>query len=163
MVKNNLKEDTPAAKTAKSIQNNASNIQDMIETIQNSIIDVINQVAKAQSQYARLISNFQIEYLEPTNKVIQNVGDFQRSFLENNWNNSEHRSASYAEQIRNHVNTLAENFVQTFNIWNQLAINSIDISKEYVKMYTQAMTSMKTYNRDLINSWNSSLIRSYTR
>jgi hypothetical protein len=122
----------------------------MIETIQNSIIDVTNQVAKAQSQYAQLISNFQIEYLEATNKVIQNVGDFQRSFLENNWNNSEHRSASYAEQIRNHVNTLAENFVQTFNIWNQLAINSIDISKEYVKMYTQAMTLMKTYTDQLL-------------
>ena len=122
----------------------------MIETIQNSIIDVTNQVAKAQSQYAQLISNFQIEYLEATNKVIQNVGDFQRSFLENNWNNSEHRSASYAEHIRNHVNTLAENFVQTFNIWNQLAINSIDISKEYVKMYTQAMTLMKTYTDQLL-------------
>ena len=58
MVKNKLKKETPAAKTAKSIQNNASNIQDMIETTQKSIIDVTNQIAKAQSQYAQSISNF---------------------------------------------------------------------------------------------------------
>jgi len=163
MVKNKPKKETPATKTPKSIQNSTSNIQDMIETIQNSIIDVTNQVAKAQSQYTQSLSNFQVEYLEATNKVIQNVSDFQSSFLENNWNNSDHRSASYVEQIRNQVNTLAENFVQTFNIWNQIAVNSIDISKEYIKMCTQAMTSMKTYNRDLINSWNSSLIPSYTK
>jgi non-homologous end joining protein Ku len=52
MVKNKLKKETPAAKTAKSSQNSTSNIQDMIETTQKSIIDVTNQVAKAQSQYA---------------------------------------------------------------------------------------------------------------
>jgi hypothetical protein len=43
----------------------------MIETTQTSIIDVTNQVAKAQSQYAQSISNFQVEYLETTNNVIQ--------------------------------------------------------------------------------------------
>jgi hypothetical protein len=73
------------------------------------------------------------------------------------------RSASYAEQFRNQVNTLTENFVKTFNIWNQIAINSIAISEEYIKMCTQAMTSMETYNRDLINSWNSFHIPSYTK
>jgi len=163
MVKNKPKKETPATKTPKSIQNSTSNIQDMIETIQNSIIDVTNQVAKAQSQYAQSISNFQVEYLEATNKVIRNVSDFQRSFLENNWNNSDHRSASYVEQIRNQVNTLAENFVKTFNIWNQIAINLIDVSKENIKVCTQAMTSIQTYNRDLMNSWNSCPIRSYTK
>jgi hypothetical protein len=60
----------------------------MIETTQKSIIDVTNQIAKAQSQYAQSILNFQVEYLEATNKVIQNVSDFQSTFLENNWNNS---------------------------------------------------------------------------
>jgi len=163
MVKNKPKKETSDAKTARSIQNNASNIQDMIETIQNSIIDVTNQVAKAQPQYAQSISNFQVEYLEATKKVIQNVSDFQSTFLENNWNNFDNRSASYAEQIRSQVNTLAENFVKTCDIWNQIAINSIDISKENIKMYIQAMTSMETYNKNLINTWNSFLIPSYTK
>jgi chloramphenicol O-acetyltransferase len=104
----------------------ASNIQDMIETIQNSIIDITNQVAKTQPQYAQSISNFQVEYLEATKKVIQNVSDFQSTLLENNWNNFDNRTASYAEQIRSKVNTLAENFVKACDIWNQIAINSID-------------------------------------
>jgi chloramphenicol O-acetyltransferase len=88
----------------------------MIETIQNSIIDITNQVAKTQPQYAQSISNFQVEYLEATKKVIQNVSDFQSTFLENNWNNFDNRTASYAEQIRSKVNTLAENFVKACDI-----------------------------------------------
>jgi len=134
----------------------------MIETIQNSIIDITNQVAKTQPQYAQSISNFQVEYLEATKKVIQNVSDFQSTFLENNWNNFDNRTASYAEQIRSKVNTLAENFVKACAIRNQIAINSIDISRENIKMYIQAMTSMETYNKNLINTWNSFLIPSYT-
>jgi len=134
----------------------------MIETIQNSIIDITNQVAKTQPQYAQSISNFQVEYLEATKKVIQNVSDFQSTFLENNWNNFDNRTASYAEQIRSKVNTLAENFVKACDIRNQIAINSIDISRENIKMYIQAMTSMETYNKNLINTWNSFLIPSYT-
>jgi chloramphenicol O-acetyltransferase len=98
----------------------------MIETIQNSIIDITNQVAKTQPQYAQSISNFQVEYLEATKKVIQNVSDFQSTLLENNWNNFDNRTASYAEQIRSKVNTLAENFVKACDIRNQIAINSID-------------------------------------
>jgi len=135
----------------------------MIETIQNSIIDVTNQVVKAQPQYAQSISNFQVEYLEATKKVIQNVSDFQSTFVENNWNNFDNRTASYAEQIRSQVNTLAENFVKTCDIWNQIAINSIDISRENIKMYILAMTSMETYNKNLINTWNSFLIPSNTK
>jgi chloramphenicol O-acetyltransferase len=134
----------------------------MIETIQNSIIDITNQVAKTQPQYAQSISNFQVEYLEATKKVIQNVSDFQSTLLENNWNNFDNRTASYAEQIRSKVNTLAENFVKACDIRNQIAINSIDISRENIKMYIQAMTSMETYNKNLINTWNSFLIPSYT-
>ena len=163
MVKNKPKKETSGTKTARSIQNNASNIQDMIETIQNSIIDVTNQVAKTQLQHAQSISNFQVEYLEATKKVIQNVSDFQSTFLENNWNNFDNRTASYAEQIRSQVNTLAENFVKTCDIWNQIAINSIDISRENIKMYILAMTSKETYNKNLINTWNSSLIPSNTK
>ena len=112
-----------------------------------------------------MLNQFQIfksNILKQQNKVIQNVSDFQSTFLENNWNNS-NESASYAEQFRNQVNTLAENFVKSFNIWNQIAINSIAISEEYIKMCTQAMTSMETYNRDLIYSWNSFHIPSYTK
>jgi chloramphenicol O-acetyltransferase len=144
--------ETLSTKTASSIQNNASNIQDVIETIQNSIIDVTNQVAKVQPLYAQSISNFQVEYLEATKKVLQNLSEFQSTFLQNNWNNFDNRSASYAEQIRNQVNTVAENFVKTCHIWNQITINSIDISRENIKMYVEAMTSMEKYNRNLINS-----------
>lgn len=56
---------------------------------------------------------------------------------------------------------LTENIIKTFDIWNQITLDSIDISKENIKIYTEATTSMDIHNRDLISSWNSFLIPSY--
>jgi hypothetical protein len=47
---------------------------------------------------------------------------------------------------------LTENIIKTFDIWNQITLDSIDISKENIQIYTEAMTSMDTHNRDLIGS-----------
>ena len=63
----------------------------------------------------------------------------------------------------NQVTMLTENIIKTFDIWNQITLDSIDISKENIKIYTEAMTSMDIYNRDLIISWNSFLIPSYCK
>jgi len=63
-------------------------------------------------------------------------------------------SQPYTEQIKNQVNIFTENFVRACEIWNQIALNSIDISKENIKMCTQALTSMESYHRNLITSWN---------
>jgi hypothetical protein len=49
--------------------------------------------------------------------------------------------------------------MKTCEIWNQITLNSIDIAKRNIKMYTQAITSMGTHNRALISSWNSFLLR----
>lgn len=148
-------------KTSRTLHNKASNIQSVIEIIQNSIIDITNEIAKVQPRYAQSVSNFQAEYLEAIKKGIQSLTNFQGTFIEYSWINFYNRSAFYSEQIRNQVNTLAENFIKTCDIWNQITLNSIDISKENIKMYTQAITSMETDNRALISSWNSILIPSY--
>lgn len=104
---------------------------------------------------------FKLNIFEGIKKGIQSLTNFQGTFIEYSWINFDNRSAFYSEQIRNQVKTLAENFIKTCDIWNQITLNSIDISKENIKMYTQAITSMETHNRALISSWNSILIPSY--
>jgi chloramphenicol O-acetyltransferase len=149
--------------TSSTMHNKASKVKSVIETIQNSIIDITNEIAKVQPRYAQSVSNFQAEYLEAIKKGIQSLTNFQGTFIEYSWINFDNRSAFYSEQIRNQVNTLAENFIKTCDIWNQITLNSIDISKENIKMYTQTITSMETHNRALISSWNSFLIPSYCK
>lgn len=90
------------------------------------------------------LSNLQVEYFEAAKNVIQNVSNLQSTFLENNWNNFDNRSAIYTEQIKKQVDIFTENFIRACEIWNQIALNSIDISKENIKMYTQALTSMES-------------------
>jgi len=162
MVKNKSRNQTSVTNASKTIYN-ISYLQDVIETIQNRVIDITNEIAKVQPQYAQSLSNLQVEYFEATKNVIQNASNLQSTFLENNWNNFDNRSAIYAEQIKNQVNIFAENFVRACEIWNQIALNSIDISKENIKMYTQALTSMESYHRNLITSWNSLLIPTFSK
>lgn len=119
---------------------------------------------RSQKFNPNMLNHFRISKLNTlklTKNVIQNVSNLQSTFLENNWNNFDNRSAIYTEQIKNQVNIFTENFVRACEIWNQIALNSIDISKENIKMYTQALTSMESYHRNLITSWNSLLIPTF--
>ncbi len=150
-------------KTPKTISNDASNNQSIIETIQKSLFDITNEIAKVQPRYAQSVSNFQAEYLEATKMVIQTFTNFQSTLIKFNWINFDNRSTLYTDQIKNQVTMLTENIIKTFDIWNQITIDSIDIAKENVKLYTEAMTSMDIHNRDLISSWNSFLIPSYCK
>nr|CAF28736.1 hypothetical protein [uncultured crenarchaeote] len=150
-------------KTLKTISNDASNNQSIIETIQKSLFDITNEIAKVQPRYAQSVSNFQAEYLEATKMVIQTFTNFQSTLIKFNWINFDNRSTLYTDQIKNQVTMLTENIIKTFDIWNQITIDSIDIAKENVKLYTEAMTSMDIRNRDLISSWNSFLIPSYCK
>ena len=84
--------------------------------------------------------------------VIQTFTNFQSTLLKFSWINYDNRSTLYTYQIRNQFTMLTENIIKTFDIWNQITLDSIDISKENIQIYTEAMTSMDTHNRDLIGS-----------
>lgn len=148
-------------KTSRIINNDTSNIQGIIETIQNSLFDITNEIAKVQPRYAQSVSNFQAECLEATRMIIQTFANFQSTFIKLSWNSFDSGFFFYADQIKNQVIMLTENIVKTCDIWNQITLDSIDISKENIKIYTEAMTSMDIHNRDLISSWNSYLIPTY--
>lgn len=148
-------------KIPKTINKNTSNIQGIIETMQNSLFDITNEIAKAQPRYAQSLSNYQAEYLDATKLVIQTLSNFQSSLVKFSWMNYDNRSSFYFDQIKNQVTTLTENFIKTFDFWNQITLDSIDASKENIKIYTEAMSSIDTHNRDLNSSWNSFLIPSY--
>jgi hypothetical protein len=150
-------------KTARIIHNDGSNIQDIIDIMQKSLFDITNEIAKVQPRYAQSFSNFQAEYIEATKMVIQNLSNFQSALIKSSWINFDNRSALYTDQIKNQVATLTENIIKTFDIWNQITLDSINISKENIKIYTEAMTSMDIHNRDLISSWDSFLIPSYSK
>ncbi|MGE5684950.1 MAG: hypothetical protein ACM3ZS_07385 [Nitrososphaerota archaeon] len=151
------------SKTPRTISNDTSNIQGIIETMQNSLFDITNEIAKVQPRYAQSVSNYQAECLEATKMVIQTFTNFQSTLLKFSWINYDNRSTLYTYQIRNQFTMLTENIIKTFDIWNQITLNSIDISKENIKIYTEAMTSMDIRNRDLFSSWNSFLIPSYCK
>jgi hypothetical protein len=150
-------------KTSRTIGNDTSDIQGIIETIQGSLFDITNEIAKVQPRYAQSVSNFQAEYLEAIKMVIQTFTNFQSTLIKFSWINLDNRSTLYTDQVKNQVTLLTENVIKTFDVWNQITLDSIDISKENIKIYTEAMTSMDIRNRDLISTWNSFLIESYCK
>lgn len=138
----------------RNVNRDSSNIQGLIEAMQNSLFDITNEIAKIQPRYAQSFSNFQAEYLEATRTVIQTLSNFQSSLVKFSWINFDNRSSFYTDQIKSQVAAVTENIIKTFGIWNQITLDSIDISKENIKIYTEAMTSMDNHKKHLINSWN---------
>lgn len=118
---------------------------------------------ESAARYAQSVSNFQAEYLEATKMVIQTFTNFQSALIKFSWINYDNRSTLYTDQTKNQITMLTENIIKTFDIWNQITIDSIDIAKENIKIYTEAMTSTDIHNRDLISSWNSFPIPTYCK
>lgn len=165
MVKNGWEKinNSISTKKQRTISNDVSNIQDIIESMQGSLFEITNEIAKVQPRYAQSVSNFQAEYLEAIKMVIQTFTNFQSTLIKFSWINLDNRSTLYTDQVKNQVTLLTENIIKTFDVWNQITLDSIDISKENIKIYTEAMTSIDIRNRDLISSWNSFLIASYCK
>jgi hypothetical protein len=149
--------------TPRIIKTDTSNLQGILETVQNSLFDITNEIAKVQPRYAQSVSNFQAEYLEATRMVIQTFGNFQSTLMKFSWIDFDTKSSYYTDQIKNQVAMFTENIIKTCDIWNQITLDSIDISKENMKIYTEAMTSMDIQTRYLISSYNSYLIPTYRK
>lgn len=154
MVRNESKEESNNPAMASNPKPEGA--RNVIETMKDSVMVVTNEVAKFQPQlqYAQSISDLQIQYLDATRNILNNVSTIQRNFVGNNyWKGLVTLAPQYSEQIRNQSNEAINYFSRSAEIGNQVAIKSIDLARENIKNIVQAIASIQALNTNLWNSW----------
>jgi hypothetical protein len=139
--------------TEKSRENATENVE-MLDTCKQNMLRTIDEVSKYQPQYAQAISNLQQDYLQVTKESINRTFAIQKSWYRNTAKNSFTPIASpYAEQYRKQSDEASSQAFHVFDTANQLAIDSLNASRENIKLYSKTVETVTEYNANMANTW----------
>ena len=139
--------------TEKSRETATENVE-MIDTCKQNMLRTVDEISKYQPQYAQSISNLQQDYLQVTKESINRTFAIQKSWYRNTARNSFTPIASpYAEQFRKQSDEATSQAFHVFDAANQLAIDSLNASRENIKLYSKTVETVTEYNANMANTW----------
>jgi hypothetical protein len=139
--------------TEKSRENVAENAE-LLDTCKQNMLRTVDEIAKYQPQYAQSISNLQQDYLQVTKETINRTFAIQKTWYRNTARNSfTPMEGPYSEQYRKQSNEATSQAFHVFDAANQLAIDSLNASRENIKLYSKTVETVTEYNTNLANTW----------
>ena len=139
--------------TEKSKENVAENTE-LLDTCKQTMLRTIDEISKYQPQYAQSISNLQQDYLQVTKETINRTFAIQKTWYRNTARNSfTPMEGPYSEQYRKQSNEATSQAFHVFDAANQLAIDSLNASRENIKLYSKTVETVTEYNANLANTW----------
>ena len=139
--------------TEKSRETATENVE-MLDTCKQNMLRTIDEISKYQPQYAQSISNLQQDYLQVTKESINRTFAIQKSWYKNTARNTFTPVASpYAEQYRKQSDEATSQAFHVFDTANRLAIDSLNASRENIKLYSKTVETVTEYNANMANTW----------
>lgn len=133
-----------------------SEANNVYEAIDQSVTIVVNEVAKAQPQYSQSISNLQLDYIQAVKNTLQNTVATQKRIAHAiGFSSNVPFTGQYAEQLRNQINEVTNNIVRAVQTNNQVAVNSLDVARENIKIYTRTSNVILEFNSNVAKAWTS--------
>lgn len=139
--------------TEKSRETATENVE-MLDTCKQNMLRTVDEISKYQPQYAQSISNLQQDYLQVTKESINRTFAIQKSWYKNTARNSFTPIACpYAEQFRKQSDEATSQAFHVFDTANRLAIDSLNASRENIKLYSKTVETVTEYNANMANTW----------
>jgi hypothetical protein len=139
--------------TEKSKETANENVE-MLDIYRQNMLRTIDEISKYQPQYAQSFSNLQQDYLQVTKESINRAFAIQKSWYRNTARNSFTPTASpYAEQYRKQSDEATSQAFHVFDTANRLAIDSLNASRENVKLYSKTVETVTEYNANMVDTW----------
>jgi hypothetical protein len=129
-----------------------SEVRDAYETVKENFLRTIDEIAKVQPQFSQSISNLQIDYIQTTKNMIQNVASSQKQFT---CGLNIPGAGPYSEQLAKQSTELTNNTIRAVGINNQLAINALDAARENLKIYNRTIDAVTDFSTNIAKAWES--------
>jgi hypothetical protein len=126
--------------------------RDVYETVKDNFLRTIDEIAKVQPQFSQSISNLQIDYIQTTKNMIQNVASTQRQLT---LGLNIPGTGQYSEQFAKQSTELTNNTIRAVGINNQLAINALDAARENLKIYNRTIDAVTDFSTNIAKAWES--------
>jgi len=144
---------------AKSTITAAADVHNIYEIIKQNLVIALDEIAKVQPQFSQLISNLQLDYIQVTKNVIQNVTLAQEQFAASlNIPSTVALLPPYSEQFAKQTNEITNNTRRTVGINNQLTINTLHAARENLKIYNRTIDAVTEFNSNVAKAWTTNLL-----
>lgn len=138
---------------SKSKETATENVE-VLDTYKENMLRTIDEISKYQPKYAQAISNLQQDYLQVTKESINRTFAIQKS-----WYGKQSNAyfptvpSAYAENYRKQSEEFTSQAFHVFDTSNQLAIDSLNASRENIKLYSKTVETVIEYNANMADTW----------
>src|SRR5919108_1751891 len=125
----------------------SSGVSDVLDTVKENFVRAVDQVANVQPQYSQAFSNLQLDYIQTVKNMIQNTISAQKQLVGNF--NIIPVSTPYTEQFTRQSNEIINSTLRAIGINNQLAINTLDLARENLKIYNRTADAVTEFSNNI--------------
>jgi paraquat-inducible protein B len=158
---NNLKNSNNIDNTNSYINMTEQTMEKTLDAIKDNILKSIDEYVKIQPRFLQSVSDFQLDSIQSTKDTITKTISSQKKFIKEFVNVSTSQPNDTYQQLFKKSNENIDNFVKAFYAGNNYNFDTIDNTRENMKIYHKAIDTFNEYSTNAFDAW-ISLARSFS-
>lgn len=131
----------------------ASKASDVSDIVRDNTLRIVDEVAKVQPQFARALSNLQLDNIQTVRSMIQTAFANQKQFIAHAPNVPQ--ALQVSEAVANQSTEVTNTVIHSVGIYNQLGITALDATREHVNIYKRTVDAVTDFNNNIAKAWTS--------
>jgi len=124
-----------------------------LDAIKENMIKSIDEYVKIQPRFLQSVSDFQLDSIQSTKDAINKTIIHQKNFIREFVNVSQSQPSETYQKLFQKSNENIDNFVRAFNAGNNYNFDTIDNTRENMKLYNKAIDAFTEYSTNTFNTW----------
>jgi paraquat-inducible protein B len=149
----NLKNSNNVDNTNSYINMTEQTMEKTLDAIKDNIIKSIDEYVKIQPRFLQSVSDFQLDSIQSTKDTITKTISSQKKFIKEFVNVSTSQPNDTYQQLFKKSNENIDNFVKAFYAGNNYNFDTIDNTRENMKIYHKAIDTFNEYSTNAFDAW----------
>ncbi|HEY0579521.1 MAG TPA: hypothetical protein VGC75_02330 [Candidatus Nitrosocosmicus sp.] len=149
----NLKNSNNVDNTNSYINMTEQTMEKTLDAIKDNILKSIDEYVKIQPRFLQSVSDFQLDSIQSTKDTITKTISSQKKFIKEFVNVSTSQPNDTYQQLFKKSNENIDNFVKAFYAGNNYNFDTIDNTRENLKIYHKAIDTFNEYSTNAFDAW----------
>jgi hypothetical protein len=149
----NLKNSNNIDNTNSYINMTEQTMEKTLDAIKDNILKSIDEYVKIQPRFLQSVSDFQLDSIQSTKDTITKTISSQKKFIKEFVNVSTSQPNDTYQQLFKKSNENIDNFVKAFYAGNNYNFDTIDNTRENLKIYHKAIDTFNEYSTNAFDAW----------
>ncbi len=124
-----------------------------LDAIKENMIKSIDEYVKIQPRFLQSVSDFQLDSIQSAKDAINKTIVHQKNFIREFVNVSQAQPNETYQQLFQKSNENIDTFVRAFTASNNYNFDTIDNTRENMKLYNKAIDAFNEYSTNTFNAW----------